>query len=268
MKFLLPFLATACLAVAPVQAADFNTGYVDLKIKDRASGRTLKGYIMYPTMDNGGRREVLGNKVWKKIEVQKWAKAVVGQHPLVVISHGMFGHVGNQAWLADRLAQEGYVVAAINHPGTSHFSMDPNQRRELWERPRDITRVIDHMLNDPETEEFINPGRIYVAGHSLGGLTTLWVAGARYDGAKITEHCAKALDHDVCHIIDDWRIAKTPEDLAMMEQDLSDPRVRAFVSLDIGGTQMLSPQSLGASPAPFWPLVPLWMILSRPSTST
>src|SRR5262249_30295951 len=49
----------------------------------------------------------------------------------------------------------------------------------LWQRPRDISLTVSFLLNDPFWGGLIDENRIGVAGHSQGGFTALWVAGAK-----------------------------------------------------------------------------------------
>lgn len=53
-------------------------------------------------------------------------------------------------WLAPELAQQGYIVAAPDHPGTTTFNKDADQAAKLWERPHDLSRVIDVLTTDPK----------------------------------------------------------------------------------------------------------------------
>lgn len=56
-------------------------------------------------------------------------------------------------WLAPELAQQGYIVAAPDHPGTTTFNKDADQAAKLWERPHDLSRVIDVLTTDPNLPE-------------------------------------------------------------------------------------------------------------------
>lgn len=51
-------------------------------------------------------------------------------------------------------------------------------RNRLWQRPRDITLDITHLLKNKVWGPRIDPDRIGVAGHSQGGFTSLWLGGA------------------------------------------------------------------------------------------
>lgn len=239
----------ASMAISPVLATEtYQTGLVELHVVD--DDRPLEGFVWYPTMETEGSVRAHGNQVWEAIRAIPHAPPASGLRPLVVLSHGMYGNARNQAWLAAALTQAGYVVAAIDHPGTSTFLRDPDDARELWERPHDISRTIDHILADETLSAQIDPDRIYMAGHSLGGLTAAMLAGARYDPARIDAHCADGLDDLVCGILAMWDVAQSEADREIIAQDWSDPRLAGIAVLDLGGTQALSPESVAAIDTP------------------
>ena len=226
-------------------AETYHTGLVEFKIEDAAGARPLDGYVWYPTLDKGAEVPAHGNKVWDNVMVARGAGLVAGPHPLVVLSHGMFGNASNQAWLAQALVDQGYIVAAVNHPGTTTFDKDPDQRRMLWERPHDISRVIDYVMGGAEIGAVVAPGRIFMAGHSLGGFTAVALAGGRYDGDQFDGFCVTHPGELVCGIFDGWGVAKSPSDRAAMQGDLADARIAGFAVFDLGGTQSFSTASLG-----------------------
>ncbi|MFA3916796.1 alpha/beta hydrolase family protein [Ruegeria hyattellae] len=216
----------------------------ELEIVDAEGTRDLSGFLWYPTDATGPLTFDFESEVWVGTKVVKDAVPATNRFPLVVLSHGMFGNAYNQAWLASALAQHGFIVAAISHPGTSTWSRDPDQTRQLWERPKDISRVIDHAVGSSEFARHVDPDRIYMAGHSLGGFTAVALAGARYDTAGLKRFCDTQPDELACGILSDWKIAQTPEDRVQMESDLSDLRIKAFAVFDLGGTQSFSETSL------------------------
>lgn len=241
-RFLLTTAAVALMG-SSVLGQTYETGLQDLQIEGE---RPLEGYVWYPTDAAEGLTRVHGNAVWEGIMAVPDATPAQGAFPLVVLSHGMFGNAMNQSWLASALAEQGYVVAAISHPGTSTWLRDPDDRRMLWERARDVSRVIDALELDPR----VDADRVFVAGHSLGGFTAMLLAGARYDPALFDGFCAEAPEELVCAIFQGWEVAQTPEDREMMAADWSDPRIDGFASFDMGGAQTFSPQSLGAVTVP------------------
>jgi predicted dienelactone hydrolase len=101
------------------------------------------------------------------------------EYPLVLLSHGTGGAGIHLMWLATTLAEHGYIVAAVNHHGNT--SAGENYKPEgfmlWWERTRDLSAVLDQLLEDPEIGHRIDPRRVGAAGFSLGGYTVISLAG-------------------------------------------------------------------------------------------
>ena len=94
--------------------------------------------------------------------------------PLVIFSHGHTGWFGANHDTAEALADAGFVVAAINHPGDN--GNDPSQGDDLSiyaSRPSDVVRLLDFMLQNWKDKAVIDPARIWIFGFSLGGYTGL-----------------------------------------------------------------------------------------------
>jgi predicted dienelactone hydrolase len=108
---------------------------------------------------------------------------VVGENlPLIVISHGHSGGSLNHHDTAEALADAGFIVVALNHPGdnfsdTSHSG----DISAMIERPTDIKRLIDFMLGVSPDAAKIDPKRIGFFGFSRGGYTGLVITGANPD---------------------------------------------------------------------------------------
>jgi|GEM_PF-4108140 len=107
-----------------------------------------------------------------------------GAFPLVVISHGYSSAGWFHLNYGARLASHGFVVATMTHPHENQFGcpgpfcLDPQvSRQHVFEnRPKDISRVIDELLNRNNTSgdllyNAIQIDKIYAVGHSLGGRT-------------------------------------------------------------------------------------------------
>lgn len=241
--YILAGILLVCAAMA--QAQSYQPAMAPLEINDPESDRDLSGFLWYPTDATAPLTYDFESEVWMGTQVVKGAEPASGQFPLVVLSHGMFGNAYNQAWLASALAQRGYVVAAISHPGTSTWSRDPDLTRQLWERPKDVSRVIDHAMTSPDLAGLFDPDKVFMAGHSLGGFTAIALAGGRYDVARLDRFCDETPGELACGILQGWKIGQTPQERVQMEADLSDPRIKAFAVLDPGGIQSFSDASLG-----------------------
>jgi len=237
--------ALALLVSLSCAEASGTVGKIEFDI---AGDRALHVHALYPAQDGGNAVAFGGNEVWTSYPVQVGARPAGTGHPLVVMSHGMFGNRFNQTWLATRLARAGYVVLATDHPGTSTWSREAELSRQLWERPRDIGRVIDGFLASPAHAAAVDTGSIYAIGHSLGGFTVLAAAGARFDLDRYAEVCGQNPQAAGCTAFE--KLGVGPDDRAGWETDTAEPRLRAVVALDPGGTQGFTEASLGRMDVP------------------
>jgi len=123
---------------------------------------------------------------------QKAPLSAAVKRPLIVLSHGTGGGAAGLSWLAETLASNGYIVAAVNHHGNT--AAEPSYELQgfmlWWERARDISVLIDKLLGDPQFGAHIDPSRIGVAGFSLGGYTALATVGARLEYQQWKTFCA------------------------------------------------------------------------------
>ena len=120
--------------------------------------------------------------------------------PLILFSHGFGGCAQQSFTLTQALANAGYAVLAPNHrdEGCDRYFGDlakaltagalqpdkPFTQPAAWndatERNRrdDMRALLDYALGDAPYKDAIDPKRIAVMGHSLGGYTVLGLAGA------------------------------------------------------------------------------------------
>ena len=114
--------------------------------------------------------------------------------PLILLSHGTGGSRSDLYWLAEKLVQDGYVVVAVTHHGNSIQSDDLTAQGFFlfWERAREMTALLDHILQDNEFGPRIDRTRIGAAGFSLGGNTMALLAGGRLDIEAYYEYCQGA----------------------------------------------------------------------------
>ena len=243
MKAALIALLLTC--VTSTVFASNPVGFQASTLPDPNNERPLEMVVWYPSSTTATPKVIDDNPVFFSALAVRDAPAAVGEHPLVVLSHGFGGSWGNQEWLASALAQRGFIVAAVNHPGTTSKDRSARAAAQLWQRPVDIRRAIDAVLAQPNQFGEVLPGRIAVVGHSLGGWTALEVAGARFDPERFSQDCKVHRQLAPCAVYQQLNPAQAP-----LAEDLSDKRVTAIVSLDLGLSRGFTDQSLAALPVP------------------
>ncbi|MES2246367.1 MAG: dienelactone hydrolase [Pseudomonadota bacterium] len=152
---------------------------------------------------------------------------------LIVLSHGLAGTELGHGRLAEALARDGYLVAAIRHAGDNWQDASLMQRGAaayFTERPRQVSQLIDALLADPRWKDRIASDaqgpRIGALGHSAGGYTVLALAGGQADLSQSARHCERERSADpvFCGIGKDAAPSTSP-----LLPSLRDARVRAVV---------------------------------------
>ncbi|MDF1565718.1 MAG: hypothetical protein P1V51_21970 [Deltaproteobacteria bacterium] len=122
-------------------------------------------------------------------------------YPVIVFSHGNGGIRAQSFSYTAHLASHGYLVVSADHVGNTLFDfldvtdVTGNTLNSIFDRPEDLRLMLDALEDgsfDPggELAAAADLERVGVTGHSLGGLTSLYVSqpdqsafDARYDAA-------------------------------------------------------------------------------------
>jgi predicted dienelactone hydrolase len=186
------------------------------------------------------------------------------QFPLVVLSHGTGGASAQLSWLAEHLAANGYLVAAVNHHGNTaaEDAYLPQGFMLWWERARDLSVAIDTLLAHARFGPRIDSLRIGAAGFSLGGYTVLTVAGAQTDRNAWERYCERDQTQPGCTLPPESPFSMS-EVRALAERDpnvqaslersnrsFRDERVRAVYAMAPVLGPALDAQSLAAISVP------------------
>jgi len=217
-------------------------GFRQLEFTERQE-KTLKLAVWYPSATPGKIEKAGDNPAFEGVSVIRDAPPAQGRHPLLVLSHGYNGNWRNLSWLAQAMAMQGYIVAAPDHPGTTTFDQNPEEAKKLWQRPRDISRVINFVTRSPRLFGATDNGRIAALGHSLGGWTVLSLAGAQFDPGKFIDDCQPQPQRGDCVLINKLGIDSTLTRNAL-SANYRDARIKAVVSLDLGLAPGFTHQSL------------------------
>ncbi|KAB0495392.1 alpha/beta hydrolase family protein [Pseudomonas vancouverensis] len=249
MKTVLGALLLFCLN-NPAFASDTPIGFRTSTLTDTQNERPLELVVWYPSVSTAAPQLIADTPVFVGALAIPDAPPAAGAHPLVVLSHGFRGNWGNQSWLATALVRQGYIVAAVNHPGTTTRDRNPAAAARLWQRPVDLQRAIDAVMAQPEHFGSVAKRQIAVIGHSLGGWTALEIAGARFAPERFAQDCSSHPQLSSCSTYAQLNPDSDPASKARLLGDLSDSRVTAIVSLDLGLSRGLTDKSLATLPVP------------------
>lgn len=230
-----PMLITALLLAQNARA--FQAGWRQIRIAGTGADAPATTVALYYPTQTPARAMRMG-PFTPNVAFHGTPEATV--KGLIVLSHGTGGSELGHSSLAEALAEDGYLVAALRHPRDNwqdQSLLNDSPQAYFTERPRQVSWVIDALLRDPQWKDRITRDargpRVGAVGHSAGGYTVLALAGGQPDLSRIAQHCN-------ANRADDPIFCSTGRAGQPMAQDsttpppgapLNDPRIRAVVAL-------------------------------------
>jgi predicted dienelactone hydrolase len=118
---------------------------------------------------------------------------------IACFAHGSAGWFGAHRDTAAVLADAGFVVAALNHPGDNATDRSRADTLSiLLDRPADIRRLTDFMLDAWPEASKLDRERIGFFGFSRGAYTGLVIAGGWLDMSSIVPLCPEGFIDGMC----------------------------------------------------------------------
>ena len=217
----------------PSTPGAYGVGHQTIQIVDAARNRPLTVDVWYPiksgTTGTAARYSLLPTAyIDSTTAIASAPIASDGPFPLVIYSHGSGGIRYVSSFLTERLASQGFVVAAADHTGDTATdrlvgsAVTPAQNE--INRTGDISFEIDSLLaKSAGTGDFlsgaIDPKRIGITGHSYGGYTAF----ASVGGMTNTLGSAKA-DPRIKAVV-----AMAPYTRGMADADLAADKVPTLI---------------------------------------
>ena len=212
-----------CLVGTLAHAAGFRL----IEVPAAAVHPAMKGAIWYPCSAPSSEFELGG---WT-LRGARDCPISGNKLPLVVVSHGNGGSMLAHHDTAETLADAGFIVAAIDHPGDSISDLSRVADLSVHvERPTDIKRLIDFMLGASPAASMIDAKRIGFFGFSAGGYTGLVLIGANPDWA--TDLCQRSSAASVCAQIlrNEFRAKPLAHDRRIKAAVIADPACCFFIA--------------------------------------
>jgi predicted dienelactone hydrolase len=201
--------------------AHWGVGVHRLTFQDPLDGKPMHAYAFYPSgeISHGVR---LGGY---QVNASSDAPVAIGRFPLLMLSHGNTGTPLALHDVITSIAERGFVVVAVVHPGDNYLDQSRlGTLSNLYGRPLQISAAITAALNEPMLSPFVNAAQVGVIGYSAGGETALILSGAQPDLARLKAYCIeRPFDTDAC---------KRHGELVADRKDLTakaDPRVHALL---------------------------------------
>ena len=173
-------------------------------------------------------------------------KSTQSPAPVILISHGWRGSRGDYDILAKYLASRGFAVVATQHPGDTNRGPifeeggELINENEFIDRPSDVTRLLNEL--EKHYSEILDLNNVGMIGHSLGGYTSLVLAGAKINSAQLSKDCLSPAPSSNIALGLGCKILKLPDkDKSSIKQD---SRIKAIFLLSPMGASIFGETGL------------------------
>ena len=256
-------LPTNARAQAVLPTTLYPVGMTQVEFVEPGKGGRPLGYMLiYPATPDSAATPF---KVFLSTNLHLYKDAPIVadglRHPLVMFSHGAGGNGSLYAWFGEYLASHGYLVAMVYHYRANTYDSNALYvRNRLWQRPRDISLDITHLLQDKIWGQHIDPNQIGVAGHSQGGFTSIWIGGARINPERFLEYQRGWKNNQMvpAYLRKQMRLDAEPA------RDVRDDRVKAAFAMAPGDIQGFGMDEAGLRQMK----IPTYIIVGSGDTTT
>ena len=179
--------------------------------------------------------------------------------PTVIISHGLGNDRTSYAYLGRQLASHGFVVIAVEHPGSNAAQINALlvgrsaavvSNEEFIDRPRQISALLNYLEREAtQYGSLINFAQVGLVGQSFGGYTALALAGANLDFDVLRAACPpSSLSLNVSLLLQCQasQLAEPSETTL----SLQDGRVRAAIAINPITSVLFGEDSMGKVTTP------------------
>jgi predicted dienelactone hydrolase len=160
------------------------------------------------------------------------------RRPVILFSHGFGGTARMMGWFTTVMAQQGYVVIAVDHPGNNGLGQQTVAGAALfWDRPGDLEAALEAAKADPAIGPHLDVRRLGVAGFATGGFTALAAAGARVDLPRFQAFCQAHPDEGLCKPQPEFPVTREQTLAALASPELAAEAARAGDDHSIRGVR-------------------------------
>jgi predicted dienelactone hydrolase len=231
-----------------------SVGVRTLRIEDASRQRTLTLDVWYPANLAANQTETTiykatigATKFDLPGKAARDAALKTGKFPMVIVSHGQAGSRYMMTYLTEHLASQGYVVAALDHTGSTYDDITQAAYiSSLVDRPLDVLFGIDAVA---KTITNADNGNVALMGYSYGGYTVLNASGIGLDKANLETYCKSSNNEGPCFALPFFDGLTAVRGSAVVKPD---PRVKAVFVMAPYGIPWLSAKQLESSTVPLF----------------
>lgn len=233
------------------QRGAFSVGVKTIQITDASRKRTITAEVWYPTQSKDGSTAydaIIGQTPAKIVgRAKRDAPPQSGKFPLIVASHGQPGTRYQFAYLSEHLASYGFVVANLDHPGSTYPTLtQENYVTSIADRPLDLLFAAGEI---PKQIASADGNTVGLMGYSYGGYTVINAAGAGLDREALAEYCKATSGEGPCFAQGYFSQLEPVRGAKVIKPD---PRVKAVFAMAPYGQPWIGAKSLSSFKVPLF----------------
>lgn len=213
--------------------------------------RSITVEVWYPAV--GTQQSMLYQSVIGQTPVQlagyanRDAVPAGGKFPLIVASHGQPGTRYQFAYLNEHLASQGFVVASLDHPGSTYQTLtQPNYISSIVDRSLDILFAIGEVAKRIPGAD---ASKVGLLGYSYGGYSAINAAGAGLDRTALNEYCQNSNNEGPCFALPFLAQLEAQRGINTVKPD---PRIKAVFAMAPYGQPWIGARSLASFKLPLF----------------
>ncbi|WP_448950464.1 alpha/beta hydrolase family protein [Labrys neptuniae] len=246
-------LLLSTLMLHQALGASQDVGVRRISAPSTVRGGDLDVTVWYPAQPGGEPVRLGDGAFFVGTSAKRDAPIASGRFPLILLSHGagLGGTAEAVSWMAAPLAAQGFVVVAPNHPGNGGANRSAGETMKLWLRPIDISDSLTAMVADSFFKDHLRTDEVGVLGLSMGGSTTLALAGARIDPNRLAGYCdTDRLNASLCGWVRHSGVDLHAMDLRLAGRDARDQRIRFVLAIDPAPVDVFALESFATITVP------------------
>jgi predicted dienelactone hydrolase len=229
----------------------YQVGVQTVELNDTARSRTFTVEVWYPTAAQDAEISYGTYLGETPINIpgraSRDALPLKETFPLIVASHGQPGVRFQFAYLCEQLASRGFVVAMIEHRGSTYQDLTQQDFvTSIAYRPQDILFAMDDIPKQIASADGTNIGLL---GYSYGGYSVINAAGAGLDGEALGNYCQTAADKSPCFVLPFFAGLEQVRGINAVQ---ADPRVKAVFVMAPYGQPWLGEKSMANLKVPLF----------------
>jgi pimeloyl-ACP methyl ester carboxylesterase len=203
-------------------------GLEEVVLEGGPEERTITVGIWYPSFDFKGIfvpdtqpfKRIARSCRWYPVERMK-------PYTAVILLPGFGGDFTSLEWMIPSLISSGRVVISITHPRVCWPDIKPEIALRPWLRALDVSFVLDQLQNFLKFKKLIRFDKMGMIGFSEGGMTALWIAGAKGTFSNVVNELDN-IGEKSFHEQESFKIDHNLFSLANANRSYYDSRVHSF----------------------------------------